>query len=79
MKVSHLIEGLLILSRYYDEDDCHLGSYRHELYMCITDKPLSTSDANRLFDLGWYQVDPNTDMEVEGRDYNRNYGWGLHV
>lgn len=79
MKVSTIIEGLLILSKYYDGDDQqYIGSYRH-VYMCRTDKPLSIIDANRLFDLNWFQVDSNTDVCIEKREYDPNYGWAIYI
>ncbi len=83
MKLSNIIEGLTILSRYYDKPDGYHNSAYHEiLYAYSTDKPVSTEDVARLADLGWRQPDASTadDEGVwEAGDYDPNENWAAYV
>jgi len=59
MKLSNLIEGLQILSKYYRDDGSHIGAEHDELYAYETHRRLEPDDVDRMAELGWIQHDVN--------------------
>lgn len=78
MKMSDVIEGLTILQKYYREDGYHLAAEHDEIYAFETQKQLSPEDAKKMFDLGWIQVDAETD-DYGNAPYDPECGWVAYV
>lgn len=56
MKLKQFIEGLTILSRYFDgEDGYHIGAEHDIIYVYETARPVEDTDLKRLVELGWFQ------------------------
>ena len=61
MKLSELVQGIQILSTYYDDPDgYHVGADHDVLYLYATDRPLSAEDVTRMLSLGWFQESGTT-------------------
>jgi hypothetical protein len=74
MKLSELLQGIQILSTYYDDPDgYHVGAEHDVLYLYATDRPLSAEHVARMLALGWFQESGATDDEPEA--YDAEEGW----
>lgn len=73
MRLNRFIEGLQILSKYYDKlDGHHTGAEHDQFYAYQTDRPLTDEDLNRMVELGWFQ--PECGFE-SAADYKPSEGW----
>ena len=71
MRLKHFIEGLQILYPYFDDGNgFHIGAEHDEFYVYKTNKPLSKTDIDKLYSLGWFQ-----DETEDADKYDVNYGW----
>jgi hypothetical protein len=70
MQLSKIIEGLTVLSKYYDKDGYHTGAEHDQFYTYATDRPVSPDDVANLKELGWFQPDMEDDAE-----YDPEEGW----
>lgn len=75
MMLSNFIEGLQILrGHYHHGDGYHIGAEHDQFFAYTTDTPLTPEEAERMFNLGWFQPDT-----TEGEDGNKTYqewdGW----
>ena len=77
MNLKNFIEGISILSNYYDnqEGGYHLGAEHDTIYLYSTGKPLSTSDVCRMHELGWWQDDCDSDKG----EYDQDSSWCAFV
>jgi len=72
MKLNNLIQGLQILQKYYNKPDGYKTCAEHDvIYAHSTDKPLSEEDFKKMYKLGWFQE--NTDSEEP--KYFEEEGW----
>ncbi len=72
MKLSHIIEGLQILSKYYETPDGYHTCAEHDvLHAYATPIPLSGEDLKRMYELGWGQEG----REREPAEYDKDEGW----
>lgn len=66
MKARDIAEGILILTKYYDNQfGHHCAAYDEVIYMCSIDKPISSEDVIKLKHLGWFQegiIDPDGEV-----------------
>ena len=76
MKTSAIIEGLMILSKYWDDDGYHCGGEHDAIWADKTPRPLDLNDVRRLIDLGWFQEDADCDDEdFAAKHYDADTGW----
>ncbi len=62
MMLKNLLEGIAILSKYYDDpDEQNVGAEHDEFIMFPTDNGLNEEDYNTLVGLGWDQPDVEND------------------
>lgn len=75
MILSKFIEGLQILKPHYEgEDGFHIGAEHDQFHAYATQTPLTPEEAQRMFDLGWFQ--PETDEDDDGNSpYDPEEGW----
>lgn len=75
MKMSNIIEGLQILSKYFDDKEgFRMGAEHDIIYVYSTDSPVMQEDLDRLEALGWMQ--PEVD---DGEPYDSDESWGAYV
>lgn len=79
MTLDKLVEGIMILSKYFDKPDgYHIGAEHDIIYVFGTDKPVNDEDAAKLRELGWHQ--PDVDEDDDGNaPYDSDEGWGAYV
>jgi hypothetical protein len=76
MQLDKFIEGLMILQTYYDDPEgYHIGAGHDQFYAYATDKPLPEIQVKRMFELGWFQPEVETDEDAEVKNYDPNEGW----
>ena len=63
MKTLDIIEGMWVLSKYYDGETNHIIPERDILYMYATDREVSSRDLDILVDMGWEQEDGVCDSD----------------
>ena len=57
MKLDRLIDGLVLLQRYYDDPKGpHTVAWTNEIHMYPTDRPLTRKDFKKMRMLGWIQA-----------------------
>ncbi len=83
MTLSKVIEALLIVQPYFNEDGYHIGTDHDKIFIYKTDIPMTIEDAKRLVDLGFRQDKDgiragDKDGEYEG-EYNPNSDWAAFV
>ena len=78
MKIDDIMEGLSIVRKYYNENCFHVGAEHDEIFAYPTDRSLSPEDVARMFDLGWIQVDVETDDDGNAA-YDPECGWVAYV
>ena len=67
MKNWDIIQGLLILNQYYDENNKYTISAEHDvLYAGATDTPLPEGTILKMIELDWHQ-------EHDDRDYGEDF------
>ena len=77
--MKNLIEGLQILSKYYNNlNDCRISAAHDTIYISTTDNEIPESDVNKLIELGWFQDVYFGDKFTYG-DYEYNKSWVLFV
>lgn len=75
MKLSELVQGIQILSTYYDDPDgYHVGAEHDVLYLYATDRPLSEEDVKSMLALGWFQ-ESGASSEDEPEAYDAEEAW----
>jgi hypothetical protein len=75
MKIQAFIEGLNILSGYFDGGDgYHIGAEHDQFYVYATHKPLTDEDVAKMRELGWFQPDLGDDAPYSPED-----GWSAFV
>ena len=75
MNLQDFTAGLQTLLPYYkDPAGYHLGAEHDQIYLYVTDKPLSATDVQTMRDLGWFQPDQD-----DGEDYDPGQGWATFV
>lgn len=79
MKLDKLVEGITILSRYFDDPaGRHVGAEHDIIYVYETNNPVSDEDVVKLKELGWHQ--PEVDEDDDGNaPYDPEEGWGAFV
>lgn len=78
MRLNHFVEGLQILSRYYEKPEGHhIGAEHDQFYAYATEKPLSTEDVARMLELGWFQPEAEYDHgdDMKPENYDPAEGW----
>ena len=80
MKTSHILEGLTILSKYFNKDGYHCGAEHDIFYVHVTNNPINSIDLQRLVELKWFQPDVyyESDIFTTG-DYNKDEGWACYT
>ena len=81
MQLNKFIEGLAILSQYYDKPDgYHLSADHDIIYIYPTDKSVPDADLKRLIELGFFQPDVDTDDDRYSVGfYQAGEGWAAYV
>jgi len=82
MKLSEFLEGLTILKPHYKGGDgFHLGAEHDVFYAYATDTPLTTSEVERMVELGWFQEEAivDDDGEFKAANYIPEEGWQAYV
>lgn len=64
MKMSSLIQGLSILSDYFDEDGYRTCAEHDILFVNETDRPVGPNDEARLKTLGWIKTNSGWEAYV---------------
>jgi hypothetical protein len=79
MKLSNFVQGLMILTAYYEgADGYHLGAEHDIIYAYPTDTPMGMEAVKRMIELGWFQSDfDGEDFTVN--DYDPEDGWAAYV
>lgn len=78
MKMSEVVQGLQILQKYFHEDEYNVMAEHDQIYVNMTDKPLSPENLKTLFQLGWFQ--PGAEEDEDGyRVYDPELGWTAYV
>lgn len=77
MKINDFIEGIQILSKYYDKPNgYHIGAEHDVFYVYSTDRQVATEDLNKLCELGWFQdADTGDEDEFKPEHYDPEEGW----
>jgi len=57
MKTKELIEGMNILSKYYEQNGFNTGAEHDVIYMYEPDMDITLEDFAKLLELGWDQED----------------------
>lgn len=69
MKLSELITSLEIVKSYYDDPDgYHVGAEHDQIYLYVTDRPLSASHVQLMLDMGWFQEGGATEDDPSAYD-----------
>lgn len=80
MKISGVVEGLVILQKYFDADGHHLGAGHDVIYVEPTSKPVGSEDLARLVELGWFQEEVvGGDEDFGVANYCPDEGWSCFV
>lgn len=79
MTLTKLVNGLNVLKEYYHRSDAFLYTNYGEIYCPKTDIPISKKDFDYLISIGWYQIHPDPDRDVEPHCYYSDYAWGVCV
>lgn len=88
MKVMAVIEGLTILTKYWDDLSLHHLEAIHHLeavpnVLCAlrTNRPVSDGDIKRLIELGWFQNEGNyeEDEAFTPELYDREAEWFYYL
>lgn len=82
MNTKNLIEGLLLLDNYRNEQHGYnLGAEHDVIYAYPTDKRLSDEDAQKMIDLGWIQEHDDRDYEGDMtlEEYREDEAWQAFV
>lgn len=81
MTTKGIVEGLLLLEKYYDADTAGYNTtagYK-KIIAYSTSRPVSQPDIERLIKLGWYQEDklgePDEDGNFHAGQYNPDSSW----
>lgn len=77
MRTKDIIEGLQILQKYRDDQDGFDCGAEHDVfYVYATDRPVESSDIDRLIELGWFQeVSYGDDDEFAAKHYDPEESW----
>lgn len=77
MKTEEIIKGMIIISKYYKENDSHCGAEHDIIYMYATDLPINSGDLLLLFELGWFQkdIDASSDFSSFLDNYDEEESW----
>ncbi len=71
MQLSKFIQGLTILSKYYDKPDGdHIGAEHDQFFAWATTRALEPDDIAKMRELGWFQPD-----QEDGAGYDPTKGW----
>lgn len=77
MTRTNILNGLNLLSKYYNEGNEYTVGAEHDvIYAYSTDVPLSEEDWYKLTGFGWTQQDVNSD---KFEDYSPEDGWSADV
>jgi len=80
MKTKDIIEGLVILTKYRDDQDGRdVGAEHDVLYAFSTDRPVETDDLARLVELGWFQEDVEYEDDFAVENYDPEESWAAYV
>ena len=80
MNLNNFTQGILTLSKYYDDSDGYCISAEHDIfYMYATDKPLSSKDVKAMIDYGWLQEEADYEDEFEPKHYMPDEGWAAYT
>ena len=81
MKNEYIIEGMTIISKYYNKDNNYNVGAEHDiLYLFETDKPVSKEDLKTLIDLGWTQEEADfVDETFTIAAYDQGLSWSAYV
>lgn len=75
-KTQDVIEGMIIIDRYYDKEGYHIWAEHDEIGMYPINGPMLTKDIERLLELNWFQRN-NGDMVLT--DYDPEESWMTDV
>ena len=76
MKTKGVIEGMQIISKYYNNDGFNVKTEHEIIYMSFTDCCIESSDIKKLIEWGWFQegiTEENEDFKLE--DYSIEENW----
>lgn len=78
MDVKNFLEGMHTLRPYYTHPDGYnMGAEHDIIYMYATNKPLTESDVQKMFALGWFQ--PECIVDGDHGPYSFEDGWAAHT